>query len=414
MRTPAGDGFWQDGLLPVQGVGADTLAAYARFAQVLEAEQRPGLFRLPVARSDPRWVSELARLDAQTFAHWLDGHGLVDPHLRAYLDYCCRDDYGAPARVVSAWAGLHYFASRHGFHPPRVVGGAPEPDANPERDAVFTWPEGNAWLTTRLAAPLKERLHTGAAVRRVSVPRSGPVQIDALNARGEPIRWLAHRVVLATPLWLSQHLLTGDGVSPAAREALGVAARQLRAAPWLVANLQLNGPLRDPAPRPWWRRVADTVQPPAEPHHAPRSWDNVLHDPSGQSDSLGYVDATHQGLRPHDGPTVLTHYRALGGADMAAARSQLLATPWRDLARHSLKTLSEPHPDLPSRVQRIDIARWGHAMACPVPGARTSAALAALQRLPGERVQFAHSDLSGYSVFEEAFTQGLRAARALL
>jgi hypothetical protein len=53
--------------------------------------------------------------------------------------------------------------------------------------------------------------------------------------------------------------------------------------------------------------------------------------------------------------------------------------------------------------------RYGHAMSTPVPGIRSSAALQALQKplpAPWQRLQFAHSDLSGYSVFEEAFTQG--------
>jgi hypothetical protein len=52
-------------------------------------------------------------------------------------------------------------------------------------------------------------------------------------------------------------------------------------------------------------------------------------------------------------------------------------------------------------------------MSIPVPGVRSSAALAALSRAGG-RVHFAHSDLSGYSVFEEAFFHGARAAGAVL
>ena len=83
-----------------------------------------------------------------------------DPLLRWYLDYACRDDYGAGLDEVSAWAGLHYFASRHGFQAPG--------DDSDEREPVFTWPEGNAWLVERLAAPLRERLRVRAhrAARR--------------------------------------------------------------------------------------------------------------------------------------------------------------------------------------------------------------------------------------------------------
>jgi hypothetical protein len=51
--------------------------------------------------------------------------------------------------------------------------------------------------------------------------------------------------------------------------------------------------------------------------------------------------------------------------------------------------------------------RYGHAMAIPVPGMRSHAALAALASA-SDRVRFAHSDLSGYSILEEAFFHGHR------
>ena len=57
--------------------------------------------------------------------------------------------------------------------------------------------------------------------------------------------------------------------------------------------------------------------------------------------------------------------------------------------------------------------RHGHAMRIPVPGARGDPALAALAQAGG-RMQFAHADLAGYSVFEEAYTLGLQAATRVL
>jgi hypothetical protein len=53
-------------------------------------------------------------------------------------------------------------------------------------------------------------------------------------------------------------------------------------------------------------------------------------------------------------------------------------------------------------------------MAIPVPGLRGSAALAALHSRAWGRLHFAHSDLAGYSVFEEAYTQGCEVASRLL
>jgi cation diffusion facilitator CzcD-associated flavoprotein CzcO len=83
-----------------------------RFAQ--EVERVRGR-RLPIPAAARDQAAALGRRDLRA---WLDSAGLTDPQLRWYLDYCCRDDYGAGIATVSAWAGLHYFASRHGFHAP--------------------------------------------------------------------------------------------------------------------------------------------------------------------------------------------------------------------------------------------------------------------------------------------------------
>ncbi|HMT17765.1 MAG TPA: NAD(P)-binding protein, partial [Ottowia sp.] len=45
------DGHWQDGLLPVQGVGAATLAQYRRFADAVAAARRAAHYAIPVRKS---------------------------------------------------------------------------------------------------------------------------------------------------------------------------------------------------------------------------------------------------------------------------------------------------------------------------------------------------------------------------
>src|SRR6185295_19003637 len=125
--------------------------------------------------------------------------------------------------------------------------------------------------------------------------------------------------------------------------------------------------------------------------------------------SLGYVDAMHQSTLPYAGPTVLTSYWSWG-AD-PARRLELLATPWSSRAAQVVQDLAVAHPDLPAKVRHVDLMRYGHAMCMPTPGVRSSAALRALGERHG-RVAFAHSDLSAYSVFEEAWFHGLRAAQS--
>ena len=375
-------GGWREGVLPPvealpAGERAATLAQYRAFAAAVAAAGNTETFAIPTARS--RWSDALTALDRIAFAAWLDAHGFSAPALRWYLDYCCRDDYGAGSAHVSAWAGLHYFASRHGFHAP-----------GDERDelgetGVLTWPEGNAWLAERLAAPLGERLHAGRVVLAVEEGRD-EVAVDAWNAATlERERWIARSAVLATPLFVSARVLA----SPP--QALRDAAASARHAPWLVANLQLDDALDD---RPG----------------APPSWDNVFYGSTG----LGYVDAMHQSTLPFAGATVLTAYFAFGSADAEALRAErrrLLADDWRTCAARVVAELATAHPDLAAKLRRIDLMRYGHAMSIPAPGVRSSPALAALAA-PQRRVHFAHADLSSYSVFEEAFFHGTRAGRA--
>ncbi|WP_422566890.1 NAD(P)-binding protein [Ideonella sp.] len=367
------DGAWQDGLLPSAEGRPATLAQYRRFAQAVGDAQRTLGFSLPAHRS--RWTPEHAALGAQTFAHWLARNGLDDTRLLGYLDYACRDDYGAGIAQVSAWAGLHYFASRHGFHAPG--------DETAEREPVFTWPEGNAFLIRALAEPLAERLHTGRTVLRVQLQRHG-VQVWVHDAAREQIEaWTAETVVLAMPLFIARRLV--DGLPPAQADALQAAAAATRYAPWLVANLHLREPLLE--------RVG-----------APPAWDNVAFAAAGGTATLGYVNARHQALQvdaTQSGAQVLTFYQALPESSRAALFHQPAAA-W--LARLQTE-ISGLHPDLPHKLVQADLMRWGHAMSIPAPGVHRNVAREALRQVRG-RVRFAHADLVGYSVFEEAFTLG--------
>ncbi len=383
------NGQWQEGLLPLHGVGAATRAQYRRFAALVEQARRAARYAIPVQKS--AFAPAQLALDAVTFEAWLNAQGLDDAHLRWYLDYCCRDDYGASSARVSAWAGLHYFASRHGFHAPG------EGDADDD-GGVLTWPQGNGWLSDKLAAPLGERLRTGRVVGRIVPARHG-VAVDALDIpSGRLERWQARQVIVALPLHVAARVL--QPLPAALRER----ADALRSAPWLVANIRLRAPLAD------------------RPGAAP-AWDNVVYGSAG----LGYVDAMHQSLQRQPGATVLTYYRALG--DMADGRAKLLARPWTHWRDAMLAELAAPHPDLAAKALRIEITRHGHAMALPAPGTLSQIGrlrlldkrdqLSSKERLPALRwpdaplLAFAHADWSGYSIFEEAFSLGHAAGAAL-
>jgi hypothetical protein len=103
-----------------------------------------------------------------------------------------------------------------------------------------------------------------------------------------------------------------------------------------------------------------------------------------------------------------------------------LERPWRHWRDEILTELSVAHPDLTSKTRRIDITRYGHAMAIPVPVNRELGGQIRPQPAyllsglllkneqnenPRERLMFAHSDWAGYSVFEEAFALGHAAGK---
>ena len=374
------NGAWQDGLLPLQDVSAHTLAQYRQFAKLVEESRKRSQWSIPASNSTLA-VVDIA-LSAITFIAYLDQNGLTVPRLRWYLDYCCRDDYGAGIATVSAWAGMHYFASRHGFHAPGA-----EPS---ERDGVLTWPEGNGWITHRMALPLGERLLTKRIVTRIEVMKHG-VEVDVLDASDasspKTERWQAERCIIALPIFVAARVVKNP---PA---MLQTAAQQTRYAPWLIANIHIDKPLIDHG-------------------GAAPSWDNVIYGAAG----LGYVNAKHQSLEPVPVATVLTYYRALG--DMKDGRKQLLERSWGSWRDEILAELSAAHPDLVVKTSHIDITRYGHAMAIPMPAFRDKIGTQSAYLMPkqllkkeqnsasNQRLQFAHSDWAGYSVFEEAFAMG--------
>jgi hypothetical protein len=372
------EGRWTEGLLPALDAAPGLREALRKMARLVDEASGAAAWRIPT-RLAP-WSPALAALDGVSFDAWLEAQQVRHPVLRAYLDYCCRDDYGASSAQVSAWAGVHYFAARHGFSPGEGT------DAAADTDPVLTWPEGNAWLARRLAEPRRARIETGTVALAVR-ETAACVEVLAWSASTDRLRRIrAHQVVLAVPLFVAGRVV--EQPPAALREAVGA----MQWAPWLVSNLLLDAPLAD------------------GPGAAP-AWDNVI----AASPALGYVDATHQALDPRRGTTVLTHYWALGGrsaAELAAGRARLLGADWRDWAREVLLDLARAQPDVVGKVRGIELARYGHAMSVPVVGVRGSAALAALSApaRSGQRVHFAHADLSGYSVFEEAFFHGERAA----
>jgi protoporphyrinogen oxidase len=365
-------GQWWEGLYLRAGASVEDERQYHAFfleidhwAAFRDAKGRPA-FSIPRSRCSD--TPEARALDGLSFAAWLDQRGLSSPRLRWLLDYACRDDYGTRLESTSAWAGIFYFAARKQ---------GPGEDSRP----LLTWPEGLGFLVEHLRRRCGDRLRCGVMATAIQQEPEG-LRVTAWDsARQQSVGWLARRVIFAGPQHVARHVIPGLA---AARPA----STRIHNAPWLVANLTLRSRPKEPT--------------------FPLAWDNVLRD----SEALGYVVATHQSLQDH-GPTVWTWYRPFAGADCDAERDRLKALDWRACARMVMDDLRPAHPDLEALVTRLDVMRWGHAMVRPEPGLMWDPGLLALAR-PLARIHFAHTELSGLALFEEAQDHGVRAAEEVI
>jgi hypothetical protein len=370
-------GEWYEGLYLRAGASAADLAEAERFdarmnafAAAKDAKGRKA-FAVPTALSsdDAEWTA----LDKLSMAQWLEAEGFRSPRLKWMVDYACRDDYGTTADGVSAWAGIWYYAARQAGKGERSEG-------------FLSWPEGNG----RLIRQLLSSLPPGRVERHVLVhtvePGAEGCRVEALEAgTGKPRAFQARQVVFAGPRFVAGHV-----VAPWRQqrpEWMGAFSY----GPWVVANLTLSSP---PKSRGF-----------------PLAWDNVFHD----SKSLGYVVATHQALRQYEGgPTVLTWYLPMVGKDVKAEREKVLSAGYGEWEGLVMADLMAAHPGIAEQALRLEVMRWGHAMIRPSPGLMWGPARFAAQESLGRTLHFAHTDLGGMALFEEANWFGVKAAERVL
>jgi glycine/D-amino acid oxidase-like deaminating enzyme len=345
-------GRWQEGIEPTIGLAERDRDQYQRLEDHIRRFSATGQFTVPMELGLSESTADLDRI---SFADWLRDHGMDSRILNWYMNYCCRDDYGATTAQTSAWAGIQYFASRE-----------------PEEKGPLTWPEGNGWIVRRLLERVGMFVRTDHMVHRVSPGNRG------LRVLAGDTEYQTELLIFAAPTFLAPYLMEGMG-----------ALHDFEYSPWLTANLTLE-------------RLPDS-------YGGDPTWDNVFME----SPTLGYVDATHQSLRTHVERRVWTFYWALADGAPAQNRQLLLDRDWNDWKEAILRDLERVHRDIRSCVSRIDIMRMGHAMARPKVGAIFSHERHKLRNQHG-RILFANSDLSGFSIFEEAQYRGVKAAEKVL
>ena len=371
-------GRWYEGEYLRVGASEDDLRQLNAFQKEVDfwVSWRDGAgkraFTIPVANcSSDSFATDLDKI---SFADWLRNKNFTSTRLLWWCDYACRDDYGLKLEQTSAWAGLFYFCSR-------------VPQAGAESAAFITFPEGNGRFVNFLREKAGDKIRVSQAAVEI-IPKENGVDVLIFDANTNQMRGIrAEKVIFAAPIFLAKYLIRDFRQNPPA------VIKEFEHNAWFVANLFLHD-------RPKNRFQRDF----------PLCWDNVLYE----SPALGYVNATHQKGIDY-GATIFTYYFPMceTGTEAKAGRAKLFSMDWQACADVVLSDLQRAHKDIRQLTERIDVMRWGHAMISPRPnfiwsGAREKAAA------PFRRIYFAHSDLSGLALFEEAFYHGLRAATEII
>ena len=368
------DGVFQEGLVPKRGLQEFEDKQLGKFFQLVEQLRRSKgkdgkpAFAIPLDLSSGD--EEFRSLDKISMADWLKKNGLDSAPLRWYVNYCCRDDYGASSDSVSAWAGLHYFAGRRGRA------------CNSEHNSLVTWPEGNGYLVDRLKEKIRDRITTAAVVSKIK-EQGEKIQVTYIDSESKkPYLCQCEYLIVCAPRFVAKHLFQVKGADLPSFVLPEYS-------PWMVANLSLR---RLPAGR------GEDI-----------AWDNV----SYYSESLGYVVATHQDITTREAESVITYYLPLTRSTPSVERKRLLKTEQAEWVKFITADLEKMHPGISSQITSIELWPWGHGMVRPSVGYIWGDDRRKMQN-KGGRIYFAHSDMSGISNFEEAQYQGVEAAKKIL
>jgi protoporphyrinogen oxidase len=368
-------GVFHDGLVPEYGISAEAHQEITRFfsemKKLKKAKDSNGidLFNIPISQASI--TQDLLDLDQITFKDYLNEQNYDSEELHWFLDYCCRDDFGAGYDKVSAWAGIHYFAGRKAT------------PGNTDPTTVLTWSEGNGYLATILEKHVHEQLKKGVIVYSVE-EFDDHVFIQAIDLKAKKkLQIRANTCVISSPSYVAKHILKSAHWPASYFEGI-------RHNPWLVGIVVLN-------------------QIP-ESNGTPLAWDNVKFGTKG----LGYVSDRHQEFGQMKDKHVISVYLALDKEEEQIERSRLFQMTDEEMCNLVLSELTSMHPTIEEYIENISFQRWGHGMVTPYPGALSKYQEYLVLKSKAKRIHLAHTDYSSYSVFEEGFDLGLLAATEIV
>ncbi len=371
------NGLWQEGVVPNSGLANKDREQIENFYKLVEGYKTAigtdgkDAFAIPIHKSSADEI--FRKLDEISFGQYLQQEGYDSKFLLWYLEYGCKDDYATDLAHTSAWAGLHYFASRKGK------------GANATASTVLTWPQGNGFLMEHLVAQAGSAgMFTGHSVFKINESKDGAEVFVYDIAKKESYAVNARKIIFATPQFVNKYIFADAGIT-----SKKSAYKDFHYAPWVIANITINN-------FPNGRGL-------------PLCWDNVIYG----KPSVGYVNANHQDLGLSN-KKVITFYLPYISEEPDAAREKLRSQGYDDLLAIIVEELEYAHPGISDNIETAELWIWGHGMISPRTGFIWGDSKKIAAEPINNKIFFAHTDLSGISIFEEAFYQGINAAKQIL
>jgi hypothetical protein len=299
---------------------------------------------------------------------WLLENNFKTEELFEYVNYCCRDDYGLGIDYVSAWAGIHYFAAR-------------KHENKNYTDTVLTWAEGNARLVQHLTRNIDAKnIAKNQLVYDVQIHKNGVKVLTFNEKENKSAEIWAQKIIVATPQYINKYLI------PNRKQQI----QNFEYAPWFTATLTLHD-------------LPDNQS-------FPLSWDNVIYKGKG----LGYIYNQHQNLEQIVPTKVITYYYSFSSEKAKEDRKKLFKNTTEYWKNFIIEDLKIAHPTIEDYIETIEIHKIGHGMISPKPNFIKSNELKIASKNIEQKIFFAHTDLVGISIFEEAFHQGINIVNTLL
>lgn len=362
---------WQKNLIPKLGISDKKDIQIELFLDKMndfrlqKGVDNKYFFDIPIAFSSKDL--SLHYLDSITMKEWMEKQNFDAEELFEYVNYCCRDDFGLGLEFVSAWAGIYYFASRKHDH-------------KMYDDSVLTWPEGNGRLTHHLKKYAEGKTLNNHLVFDIQINNNNTTAFVFNEKVNETIEIKSQKIIVATPQYINKYLFKSR------KEIYD----KFNYAPWFTATLVVND-LEDNG-------------------SFPLCWDNVIYKGKG----LGYVYNQHQNLEQIIDKKVITYYYSFSSNDCKKDRSFLLKQTDEYFKNLVISDLKIAHSDIEKYIESIEIHRMGHGMISPIPGFLKGKEIKEASKSIDNKIYFSHSDLSGISIFEEAFHQGINVVNQIV